>query len=254
MAREEHKSHNASSTISDYLKFSNANTNGAYATSYRTNAVIDAARSAMADLFSSDPDEVVFGPNMTTLTFAVSRAMGRELKPGDEVLLTHLDHDANVSPWFALEEVGVKIQRSEIHENDCTLDMEDLAREDNLAHQAGRRRLRLKRRGYHQRCQGNKRTRLAHAKGALAYIDAVHYAPHGPIDVRALDCDFLVFTEAISFSGRTWAFCMGSASSCSGCGLISCAPTTDAVPFRWEVGNTQPRMHRWHHRIVDSTD
>ena len=114
--------------ISDYLKFSNANTNGAYATSHRTNAVIDGARAAMADLFNSDPDEVVFGPNMTTLTYAVSRAMGRELKAGDEILLTHLDHDANVSPWLALEEMGVKIQRAEIHESDCTLDMDDLAR------------------------------------------------------------------------------------------------------------------------------
>jgi len=89
--------------ISDYLKNSNANTCGAYATSRRTDAVIAGARAAMADLFACDPDEVVFGPNMTTLTFALSRSLGRELGPGDEILLTHLDHDANVSPWRALE-------------------------------------------------------------------------------------------------------------------------------------------------------
>src|SRR5450759_4786505 len=95
--------------ISDYLKNSNANTCGAYATSQRTNAVIADARSAMADFFGCDNDEVVFGPNMTTLTFAISRSIGRELGPGDEIVLTHLDHDANVSPWRALEERGVTI-------------------------------------------------------------------------------------------------------------------------------------------------
>ena len=88
--------------ISDYLKFSNANTNGAYSTSYRTNAVIDSARAAMADLFNGDLHEIVFGPNMTTLTYAVSRAMGRELKAGDEILLTHLDHDATSLPGLLL--------------------------------------------------------------------------------------------------------------------------------------------------------
>jgi len=85
------------------LRNSNANTNGAYATSHRTNAVIDAAAPPWRNLFNSDPNEVVFGPNMTTLTYAVSRAIGRELKAGDEILLTHLDHDANVSTWFALK-------------------------------------------------------------------------------------------------------------------------------------------------------
>ena len=164
--------------ISNYLSSSNANTNGAYATSHRTNAVIDAARAAMADLFNSDPDEVVFGPNMTTLTYAVSRAMGRELKPGDEILLTHLDHDANVSTWFALEELGIKIQRAEIHESDCTLDMDDLARKITP-------RTKLVAVGYASNAVGTindvkEIVRLAHAKGALAYIDAVHYTPARP--------------------------------------------------------------------------
>src|SRR5689334_21588520 len=83
----------------DYQRHSNANTCGAYATSRRTNAIIDNARTAMADFLSCDPDEIVFGPNMTTLTYAVSRAIGRELGPGNEIVLTHLDHDANISPW-----------------------------------------------------------------------------------------------------------------------------------------------------------
>src|SRR5438874_11156795 len=81
----------------------------------------------MADFFNCDPDEVVFGPNMTTLTYAISRSIGRELKPGDEILLTHLDHDANISPWRALEERGVVIRFAEINGDDCTLDMNDLA-------------------------------------------------------------------------------------------------------------------------------
>ena len=101
--------------ISDYLKNSNANTHGAYATSRRTDAVVAEARAAMADFFGCDSDEVVFGPNMTTLTFAISRSIGRELGPGDEILLTHLDHDANVSPWRALEERGVTIRFADIN-------------------------------------------------------------------------------------------------------------------------------------------
>ncbi len=114
--------------ISVYLKYDNANTGGAYATSRHTDAMIAGARSAMSDFLGCDADEVVFGPNMTSLTFAISRSIGRELGPGDEIVLTHLDHDANISPWRALEERGVIIRMSEIHEDDCTLDMEDLAR------------------------------------------------------------------------------------------------------------------------------
>ncbi len=107
--------------ISDYLKNSNANTCGAYATSRRTDAVIAEARAAMADFLGCDHDEVVFGPNMTTLTFAISRAIGRELGPGDEILLTHLDHDANVSPWRALEERGVTIRFADINQKTTAL-------------------------------------------------------------------------------------------------------------------------------------
>src|SRR2546425_6450714 len=113
--------------ISGYLRENNANTCGAYATSRNTDRVIAEARSAMADFLGCDSDEVVFGPNMTTLTFAMSRAIGRDLGPGDEILLTHLDHDANVSPWRALEERGVTIRFAEINQDDCTLDLADLA-------------------------------------------------------------------------------------------------------------------------------
>jgi cysteine desulfurase family protein (TIGR01976 family) len=219
--------------ISDYLKFSNANTNGAYSTSYRTNAVIDSARAAMADLFNGDPDEIVFGPNMTTLTYAVSRAMGRELMAGDEILLTRLDHDANVSPWLALEKLGVKIQRAEIHESDCTLDMDDLARKIT-------KRTKLVAVGYASNAVGTindvgKIVELAHARGALAYIDAVHYTPHGPIDVRALDCDFLV-CSSYKFFGPHMGILYGKREHLQRLRPYKLRANSEAVPFRWEWG------------------
>ena len=176
--------------ISGYLQRSNANVGGAYAFSRDTEAMIADARAAMADFLGCDPDEVVFGPNMTTLTFAISRSIGRELGPGDDIVLTCLDHDANVSPWSALEESGAVIRMAEIHEEDCTLDMGDLASKIT-------NRTKLVAAGYASNAVGTinevkEIVRLAHKHGAIAYIDAVHYAPHGPIDVRALDCDFLV--------------------------------------------------------------
>ena len=187
----------------------------------------------MADLFNSDPDEVVFGPNMTTLTYAVSRAMGRDLKPGDEILLTHLDHDANVSTWFALEEQGVKIQRAEIHESDCTLDMDDLARKITP-------RTKLVAVGYASNAVGTindvkEIVRLAHAKGALAYIDAVHYTPHGPIDVRALDCDFLV-CSSYKFFGPHMGILYGKREHLAAPAALQAARQQRCGPFRWEWG------------------
>ena len=114
--------------IQNYLLSANANTYGAFATSRRTNEVILQAREAMADFFNCAADEVVFGQNMTTITFALSRAIGRELHAGDEIVVTTLDHDANVAPWRALEEKGVVIRQVDIREADCTLDLDDLKR------------------------------------------------------------------------------------------------------------------------------
>ncbi|MFZ0955087.1 MAG: aminotransferase class V-fold PLP-dependent enzyme, partial [Candidatus Sulfotelmatobacter sp.] len=105
--------------ISNYLGRNNANTGGAYATSRHTDAMIAEARAAMADFLHCASDEIAFGPNMTTLTYAISRAIGRDLKPGDEIVVTRLDHDANVSPWLAIaEEKGVTVRWAEIHEED----------------------------------------------------------------------------------------------------------------------------------------
>src|SRR6266852_9229993 len=176
--------------IADYLSHNNANTGGAYQTSRNTDRMIAEARSAMGDFLNCDADEIVFGPNMTTLTYGMSRTIGRELGSGDEIVLTLLDHDANFSPWKALEEKGVTIRTVKFNEMDCTLDMQDLAAKIG-------ENTRLVAVGYASNAVGTinnvaEAARLARQAGALSYIDAVHYAPHGPIDVRAIDCDFLV--------------------------------------------------------------
>ncbi len=219
--------------ISGYLCENNANTCGAYATSRNTDRVIGEARSAMADFLGCDSDEVVFGPNMTTLTFGMSRAIGRELGPGDEILLTHLDHDANISPWRALEERGVKIQFADIHEEDCTLDMQNLASKINS-------RTKIVAVGYASNAVGTINdvktvVRLAHEAGALTYIDAVHYAPHGPIDVRDLDCDFLA-CSTYKFFGPHMGVLYGKREHLARLQPYKVRANTNAVPQRWEWG------------------
>jgi cysteine desulfurase family protein (TIGR01976 family) len=219
--------------IGDYLRRSNANTHGAYATSRQTDAMLDEARAAMADFFACDADEIVFGANMTSLTFAVSRAIGRELAPGDEIVVTQLDHDANVSPWKALEEQGATVRFADIRPDDCTLDMSDLAGKINS-------RTRLVAAGYASNAVGTindvrQIVRLAHNVGALAYIDAVHYAPHGPIDVRALDCDFLV-CSTYKFFGPHMGVLYGKREHLKRLPAYKLRANTDDIPCRWEWG------------------
>jgi cysteine desulfurase family protein (TIGR01976 family) len=219
--------------ISNYLRRDNANTGGAYATSRNTDAMIGEARAAMADFLHCAADEIVFGPNMTTLTYAISRAIGRDLGPGDEILVTRLDHDANVSPWLALEETGVTIRWAEIHKEDCTLDVEDLAAKLNS-------KTKLVAVGYASNAVGTinpvkEIIRLAHSAGALTYIDAVHYAPHGLIDVAALDCDFLV-CSTYKFFGPHMGVLYGKREQLARLRPYKVRPLTDAVPNRWEWG------------------
>lgn len=219
--------------ISDYLTHHNANTHGAFATSRRSDEHIDAARAAMADFLNCDPDEVVFGPNMTTLTFAFARAFGRELQPGDEIVLTRLDHDANFAPWKALEEQGAVIRIVDIDVEDCTLDMADMAR-------AIGPRTKLVAVGYASNAVGTindvaEITRMAHAAGALVYIDAVHYAPHGPIDVRALDCDFLACSPYKFFAPHMGTL-YGKREHMERLRPYKVRPASDAAPDRWETG------------------
>jgi cysteine desulfurase family protein (TIGR01976 family) len=219
--------------ITDYLRHDNANTGGAYQTSRHTDAMIASARAAMADFLHCAADEVIFGPNMTTLTYAMSRAIGRDLGPGDEIVVTRLDHDANVSPWLALEEKGVAIRWAEIHEEDCTLDMADLASKIN-------KKTKLVAAGYASNAVGTinpvkEIVRLAHAAGALAYIDAVHYGPHGLIDVAALDCDFLA-CSTYKFFGPHMGVLFGKREHLQRLRPYKVRPNTNAIPNCWEWG------------------
>src|SRR5256884_7190708 len=167
------------------------NQGGYFATIRRTDALMADVRQAAATFVNAaSPEELVFGANMTTLTFAVSRAIGRELRPGDEIVVTRLEHDGNVSPWLALQEQGVMVRFVDIAVPECTIDMDDFRR------QLGPR-TRLVAVTHASNAVGTipdlkTISRAAHTVGALVWVDAVHYGPHGPIDVRAIDCDFLV--------------------------------------------------------------
>jgi cysteine desulfurase family protein (TIGR01976 family) len=223
-----------SDAISNYLSHDNANTGGAYATSRRTDAMIAEARSAMADFLHCAVDEVAFGPNMTTLTYAISRAIGRDLNPDDEIVVTRLDHDANVSPWLAMaEDRGVTVRWVEIHDEDCTLDLADLTSKINS-------KTKLVAVGYASNAVGTinpvqEIVRLAHAAGALAYIDAVHYCPHGLIDVSALDCDFLV-CSTYKFFGPHMGVLFGKREHLQRLRPYKVRANTNAIPNCWEWG------------------
>ncbi len=219
--------------IQNYLMSANANTGGAFLTSHRSDEMIANTRAAMADFFHCDKDEVVFGQNMTTITLGISRAIGRELKHGDEILLTTLDHDANFSPWKALEEKGIVIRQADIREGDCTLDLEDLRRKLN-------EKTKVVALGYASNAVGTinsvaEITKLAHAAGAIVYVDAVHYAPHGLIDVKSLDCDFLV-CSAYKFFGPHLGALYGKREHLQNFRPYKVRPCTEEVPGRWESG------------------
>ena len=217
----------------DYLLHDNANTAGAFLTSRRTDAMLLEAHQAMADFLGCERDEVFFGQNMTSLTFAFSRAFGRELQPGDEIVVTTLDHDANVTPWRALEERGAVVRQVDIHPEDCTLDMDDLRRKITS-------RTKLVAVGYAANAVGtindvNEVVRLARAAGALSFIDAVHYAPHGPIDVRALGCDFLACSP-YKFFGPHQGVIFGKREHLVRLRPYKVRPAPDTLPDRWETG------------------
>jgi cysteine desulfurase family protein (TIGR01976 family) len=225
--------HKVIHAITDYLQHSNANTCGAYATSRLTDAVIAGARAAMADFLGCDGDEIVFGPNMTTLTFALSRSIGRDLGPGDEVVVTHLDHDANVSTWRSLEERGVRVRFADIQEKDCTLDMQHLARQITA-------KTKLVAVGYASNAVGTindvkEVVRLAHQVGALGFVDAVHYGPHGLIDVRTIDCDFLA-CSTYKFFGPHMGVLYGKREHLKRLQPYKVRALVNEVPNRWEMG------------------
>jgi cysteine desulfurase family protein (TIGR01976 family) len=219
--------------VQNYLLSANANTYGAFLTSRRNDETIRSARAAMADFFNCDANEVVFGQNMTTITFALARAIGRELKAGDEIVVTTLDHDANVAPWRALEENGVVVRQVDIRESDCTLDLDDLKRKITA-------KTKLVAVGYASNMVGTinpvaEIVKLAHAAGALIFIDAVHYAPHGLIDVKDLDCDFLVCSP-YKFFGPHMGTLYGKREHLEQFKPYKVRPATNTSPESWETG------------------
>jgi cysteine desulfurase family protein (TIGR01976 family) len=219
--------------ISEYLSKWNANLGGAFLTSQRSDLIVEQAHEAMADFFNCAPDEVVFGANMTTLTFALSRAIGRELKSGDELLVTCLDHDANVSPWVCLEERGAKVRTADIRPGDCTLDMFDLQAKV-------RRSTRLVAVGWAANAVGTindvrEVVRLARAAGAMTFIDAVHYSPHGLIDVKELDTDFLA-CSSYKFFGPHQGILYGKREQLLRLRPYKLRVCSEKLPDRWETG------------------
>ncbi|MGI9584298.1 MAG: aminotransferase class V-fold PLP-dependent enzyme, partial [Acidimicrobiia bacterium] len=186
--------------MSQFMTRGGSNHGGHFVTSSETDAVVDGARSAVADLVGADPDEIAFGQNMTSLTYSFSRALSRTWSVGDNIVVTRLDHDANVTPWVqAAGDAGVEVRFADFNpESGCSLDMESLDRA--LDHKT-----RLVAFTHASNAVGTitdvaSVVRRAHAVGARTFVDAVHYAPHGLIDVCATNTDFLA-TSAYKWFG-----------------------------------------------------
>ena len=220
--------------ITDYLIRSNANKGGRFITSHRNDEMLHEAHVAVADLLNApSPDEIAFGANMTTLTFALSRSIGYTLQPGDEVIVTWLDHDANVAPWLMLEEQGVNIKWVDFDVEDCRLNLEHLA---SLLTS----KTKLVAVGYASNAVGtiNPISRIAALTqnvGAWLWVDAVHYAPHGPIDVQSLGCDFLT-CSAYKFFGPHIGIVWGKYELLQQLHAYQTRPIAHDVPDKFEWG------------------
>ena len=220
--------------VSGYYQSANANVGGAFATSRRTDAVVAEARQAAADLLNAPgPETIVFGPSMTALTFHLARSLAETITPGDEVVVTALDHDANVAPWADLEAAGATLRVAGVHLADGTLDMDSLA---SLLSP----RTKLVAVTHASNAVGTvpdvaQIVRMAHAHGALVFVDAVQYAPHGPIDVQKLDCDFLACSP-YKFFGPHAGVLYGKAEHLKRLTPHKVKPSKDAIPYRWELG------------------
>jgi cysteine desulfurase family protein (TIGR01976 family) len=221
--------------VRDYYLCMNANSGGAFATSQASDAMTRDIRGfAAAFLHASRPEEIVFGPNMTTLNFALSRALAKTLRPGDEIVLTRMDHDANISPWLHIAaDHGLTVRRVDIHPEDCTLDLDSL--EAALTD-----RTRVVAAVHASNAVGTinpveRIAEMAHAAGALCVVDAVQSAPHIPIDVRALGCDFLL-CSAYKFYGPHIGILWGRYELLADLPAYRVRPAKDAPPYRWETG------------------
>ena len=226
--------HDVIAAMHDYFVTANANLGGAFRTSRASTALFDAAHQAMADLLgAASPTEIIIGQNMTTLTFAISRAIGRTLREGDEIIVTNLDHDANIAPWRALSEQGVIIRVADIHPEDCTLDMESLAAQITP-------RTRLLAVTHCSNLLGSivdvrAVCRLAREAGALSFIDAVQFAAHGVIDVQAMDCDFLT-CSSYKFFGPHLGILYGKGAHLESLQAYKVRPANSLPPGKFETG------------------
>jgi cysteine desulfurase family protein (TIGR01976 family) len=222
--------------ISQTLINANANLDGAFETSRSANEILLNARRAMADFLNApSPSTIVFGPNMTTLTMALSRAIGKTLSEGDEIIVTHLDHDGNIAPWLLIaEDYKLKVRWVDVQaDGDCTLKMDELEKHVD-------ERTKVIAVGYASNALGTindvkKVVELARKAGALSFIDAVQYAPHGPIDVQDLDCDFLV-TSSYKFFGPHLGALYGKQKLLERLPAYKVRPAPNQAPNRWETG------------------
>ncbi|MFI5210666.1 MAG: cysteine desulfurase-like protein [Gemmatimonadales bacterium] len=220
--------------ITDYLLHHNANTHWAYPTSEETDVMLAGAREALADFLNATPEEIAFGANMTTVTFHLARALGRAWGPGDEVVVTELDHHANIAPWRELvRERGVTLRQVPLV---STLDRTDWT----ALEQAIGPKTRLVAIGAASNALGTITdvaavARLAHAAGALCFVDAVHYAPHNLVDVRGLDCDFLACSP-YKFYGPHLGVLYGRRELVERLDVAKLAPAPNHSPERLETG------------------
>jgi len=212
--------------ISGYLRESNANLGGPFGNSRRSDALVAEARLTAASFLGCDPGETAFGANMTTLNFALSRAAGRTLRAGDEIVVTRLDHDANVSPWLELaHDLDLTVRVVDVHD-DTTIDMDDLERW--IGERTRVVAFPLASNAVCTLTDAARIVALAHDAGALAWADAVHYAPHAPIDVEALDVDVLVCSPYKFFGPH-----------------LGLAFVRDALADSWRTYKVRPAHHRF---------
>ncbi|HUL70403.1 MAG TPA: cysteine desulfurase-like protein [Gemmatimonadales bacterium] len=220
--------------MADYLYHHNANTHWAYPSSVETDRMIAAARGALADFLNGGPDEVAFGANMTTLTYHLARALGRGWGPGDEVIVTELDHHANIAPWQAVErERGITLRRVPLRVEEGDLNWAALE-------QAISRRTRLLALGGASNALGTvtdvaRAAGLARSVGALTFVDAVHYAPHFLVDVQQLGCDFLA-CSAYKFYGPHVGVLWGRRDLLASLEVPKLDPAPNQAPERMETG------------------
>jgi cysteine desulfurase family protein (TIGR01976 family) len=236
--------------VADCLAHRNANDGGAFATSREVGGIVHAARGAVADLLgAADPGEVVFGPNMTTLTFALSRTLARTWRPGDEVVVTRLDHDANVTPWvLAAADAGATVRYLDVDPSDCTLRLDSLSALLND-------RTRLVAVGLASNAVGTVnpvREVVAAARrvGALVFVDAVHAVPHRPVDVAALGADFLACSP-YKFFGPHLGVLWGRRDLLDRLPAYKVRPAPDSGPGRWMTGTPSFEAIAGTHAAVD---